>query len=314
MLQIAVFFPDNQQSASAISKHEPTVNPFPYLKPNHYQSFYLRKNDVHNIDITGIDVVLNLCDGAADDDRPGIEVVQYLEKHKIPFTGANSFFYEPTRQVMKAAAINCGIQTPKAMYVHSLQDLKHFSLRFPCIVKHFNSYSSIGLSKKSVVSNIEDLSEQTNAMLTLYGAALIEEYIEGREFTVLVVSIDNQKAMAYDAAEIIFPEDETFKHFELKWLQHTKMKYIKVTDNRLNETLKNASIKIYKHLKGNGYARFDYRMNAKGELYFLELNPNCSVYYPSDNPSSADEILFFSENGHQLFTQTILTFAMQRFD
>ena len=36
----------------------------------------------------GFDVFFNLCDGAADEDRPGIEVVQTLEELGVPFTGA----------------------------------------------------------------------------------------------------------------------------------------------------------------------------------------------------------------------------------
>ena len=51
----------------------------------------------------GYDVYFNLCDGAADEDTPGIEVVQALERHRVPFTGATSTFYEPSREAMKAA-------------------------------------------------------------------------------------------------------------------------------------------------------------------------------------------------------------------
>ena len=40
----------------------------------------------------GFDLFFNLCDGAEDQESPGIEVVQTLEKHKVPFTGANSEF------------------------------------------------------------------------------------------------------------------------------------------------------------------------------------------------------------------------------
>ena len=38
----------------------------------------------------GFDLVFNLCDGAADQSIPGIEVVQTLEAHGVAFTGATS--------------------------------------------------------------------------------------------------------------------------------------------------------------------------------------------------------------------------------
>ena len=51
----------------------------------------------------GFDLYFNLCDGAADQSTPGIEVVQTLEAHGVAFTGATSVFYEPSREAMKAA-------------------------------------------------------------------------------------------------------------------------------------------------------------------------------------------------------------------
>jgi len=47
---------------------------------------------------------------------------------------------------------------------------------------------------------------------------------------------------------------------------------------------------------GVGYRRADFRVNAKGEAYFLEMNGNCGLFYtaPDDDPDklgSADFIL-----------------------
>ena len=47
------------------------------------------------------DVFLNLCDGAWDEARPGIEVVGALQRLELAFTGAGTAFYEPTREAMK---------------------------------------------------------------------------------------------------------------------------------------------------------------------------------------------------------------------
>ena len=42
----------------------------------------------------GFDVFFNLCDGAADQHTPGIEVVHTLERLGVAFTGATSEFYD----------------------------------------------------------------------------------------------------------------------------------------------------------------------------------------------------------------------------
>lgn len=316
-MKIAVLLPEKQNSSSKISSLEPEVNPLPYLKNHDVDMIQLKKNESNDIlvqKLKGYGCYLNLCDGSADDDRAGIEVVRFLELHRLPFTGANSLFYDPTRIEMKHAAICCGVNVPQGFYVNEANSIDLNSIHFPCIVKHPQSYSSIGLTRNSVVANEKSLKEQIEWFVGKFGGALVEEFIEGREFTVLVVSTDKENAVAFDAAEIIFPEGETFKHFDLKWQYHQSMKYVKAEPEKLNNYLKNISIEIYRWMNGNGYARFDYRMNKNGEIYFLELNPNCSVYYPNDNSSSADEILKLHANGHELFTEYILNFAMQRFD
>ena len=59
----------------------------------------------------GFDVFFNLCDGAADEDSPGIEVVRTLERLGVPFTGSNSVFYEPSRLTMKRVCRRLGVES-----------------------------------------------------------------------------------------------------------------------------------------------------------------------------------------------------------
>ena len=71
----------------------------------------------------GYDVYFNLCDGAADQDIPGIEVVETLEEYGVPFTGATSEFYEPTRELMKQACRDQGISTPRYLFAKEDEDV-----------------------------------------------------------------------------------------------------------------------------------------------------------------------------------------------
>lgn len=316
MHKIAVLLVNNSQSNSVISKFEPTVNPLPYLSDFQTDVYSLTKKNAIKIleKIKGkYDVYFNLCDGAEDDDRPGIEVVRFLEDNKLAFTGAGSSFYEPSRFEMKDAAKECNVSVPDTFYVETLNELKNHHFVFPCIVKHPNSYSSIGLTKNSVVHNQLSLINETTKMITSFNGALIETYIPGDEYTVLIVSETKNKSFAFYPAKIIFPYAETFKHFDLKWKYHSSMKYIPCPNLHLAKKLMKISIAIYNKMNGTGYARFDYRVDKNGEIYFIELNPNCSLFYPKENASSADEILSFSMNSMQLFIEKIISFALQRF-
>jgi D-alanine-D-alanine ligase len=46
-------------------------------------------------------------------------------------------------------------------------------LEFPMIVKHFNSYSSIGMTKLSKVTDADGLRTQVARMLADFGGALV---------------------------------------------------------------------------------------------------------------------------------------------
>lgn len=59
-------------------------------------------------------------------------------------------------------------------------------LRFPLIVKPRHGYSSAGLSRKSRVVSREALRARTEQIIARFGGVLIEEFVEGREFTTLV--------------------------------------------------------------------------------------------------------------------------------
>jgi D-alanine-D-alanine ligase len=136
----------------------------------------------------GYDLFFNLCDGAWDEGRPGIDVVLALERLGLPFTGATSEFYEPSREAMKRVCRAWGIDTPGYVIASTELDLERAAdtLRFPLIAKHPSSYASVGLTRESRVETAEALFEQARRMMAEYGSTLIEEFIDGTEATVLV--------------------------------------------------------------------------------------------------------------------------------
>ena len=72
------------------------------------------------------------------------------------------------------------------------------------------------------------------------------------------------------------------------------------------------SAAVFAALNGSGYARLDFRMDASGELYFLEINPQCGVFYPEGSYGSADDILAGDPAGHAGFLSHLLECALRR--
>ena len=87
------------------------------------------------IDENRFDLFFNLCDGAADQDIPGIEIIQKLEQRGVPYAGACSECYEPTRVEMKEACHRLGIATPNYVVASTEEDVERAAreLQFPTL-------------------------------------------------------------------------------------------------------------------------------------------------------------------------------------
>jgi D-alanine-D-alanine ligase len=267
----------------------------------------------------GFDVFFNLCDGAWSEDRPGIEVVQALERLNLAFTGAGSQFYEPTREAMKMACHAVGVKFPAYVAVtvanqEQAADRAASTLRYPMIVKHPNSYASVGMTRESRVTNEKALRREIGRMTHCYGGALVEEFIEGREFTVLAAERHEGELdpWVFTPIEFTFPPGETFKHFNMKWVNFKQMEEHLVQDEALSARLREAGGLTFAALGGTGFGRCDIRMNDAGDIYMLEINPNCEIFCPENEFGSADFILAADPAGHAGFARHLVMCALRR--
>ncbi|MBV8842704.1 MAG: SET domain-containing protein-lysine N-methyltransferase [Bryobacterales bacterium] len=319
-MKIAVLHPSSKESSSPFKDLDPDCDPSRYLPENTCVNFYISKataaRQVGEIARSGFDIAINLCDGSWDEDRPGIDVVQALERLNMAFTGAGSAFYDPSREAMKIACNSVGVDFPAYIMARECSDVEWAAnnLQFPLIIKPPQGYSSIGLTPESRVSDADALRCRTPRVMEAYGSALIEEFIEGREFTVLVADArtDNEDAWALQPVEFVFPKGESFKHFDLKWKHFDRMQTRAVAEEPLASRLRTASALAFAALGGSGYGRCDLRMDAAGKIYLLEINPYCGVFYPEGQFGSADFILANDPAGHRGFLEHLIACGLRR--
>lgn len=266
----------------------------------------------------GFDLYFNLCDGAADQDIPGLEVIETLEAAGVPFTGGTSAFYEPTRQQMKDACRTAGIATPDHRFVRTEADIEQAAecLRFPLFVKHYSSYASVDLSRASRVVTPAGLRRQARKMIRRHGAALVEEFVDGTECTVLVAenADDPARPLTYTPIQYRFPAGECFKHEKLKWVDYDALSSFPVIDPVLAARLRDESARFFLALGGASFARCDIRVDRRGTPHMLEINPNCGVFYPPTDPGSADICLAHDPDGHAGFARNLVRAAFRRHD
>ena len=260
------------------------------------------------------DVYLNLCEGYDDWYYTGLDVVRVLEELNLPFTGSNSRFYNPTREEMQFAAESIGVEFAKGGNVSTVGEAEALAegLRYPLMVKHPNSYGSVGMTRKSRVENVQELRQQVRRLCKRFKSARVEEFIVGREFTTFVVdNPDNlSDPFVYPPAELIMPPGERFLHKYVKWKKYVYLK--QVEDDDLAGRLKEMSRRLYSALGGVGYARCDIRMNEQGELFMLEINPNNGILYEPKDLGQADIMMEYHAAGHDGFLDRIFRSALIR--
>ena len=264
------------------------------------------------------DVFVNLCEGYLDWEVPSIDVIYFLELLQLPFTGPVSRLYDPPKSLMKYVAFCEGVNTPAYVVAAKPEDVQPVpaNLKFPLFVKPAHAGDSLGVDEHSLVHNGEALTEKVKSLLVEYPEVLIEEYIEGREFTVLVAanaSPENTNTV-FKPVEYNFPPGYTFKTYALKTRELHPDANIPCNDPVLDDKLRRAAAAIFKSFNGKGYARLDFRVDAGGEIYFLEINFTCSVFYKDGYEGSADFILKFDGIGQDGFLKHIIEEGIARYN
>lgn len=302
-------------------------NPAPYIKDFEWQMVTLTAPVMEKIrslaETREFDVFLNLCEGYEfedlEDDELGyeaIDVVKALESLHLPFTGADSHCFDPSREEMQAVAEANKISFVKGYQVKSADEAENLvkNLRYPIMVKHPKSYGSTGMTKESRADTLGQVRTQVSRICKEYGAARMEEFIVGKEFNVLVVdnADDLSSPFAYPPAELVFPPDEEFWHVDVKWNYDAPFDFKQVTDQEFISRLHEIAKRFFLAMGVSGYGRCDIRMNENGELFILEINPNGGIMFKPEEYGPADYMILYDQDGYKGFFDRIFASAIKR--
>ncbi|MCX5656927.1 MAG: ATP-grasp domain-containing protein [Candidatus Omnitrophica bacterium] len=224
-----------------------------------------------------VDIVFNIAEGISGRNRES-QVPVILETKNIPFVGSDGLTMGLTldKFLTKKILITERIPTPAFMEIKDVAELNGFKLNFPLIVKPRYEGSSKGISKDSLTRNIKSMKERADWVIKTYKQpALVEEFIRGQEFTILVLG--NKKPEALPPVQIsIRGKTElgdmfyTFGH-----IRSRALKYIcppKISRD-LRKKIEEVAVKAYKALECADFGRVDIRVDEKGTPFVLEINP-----------------------------------------
>ena len=240
-------------------------------------------------------------------------VVSYLELLRVPYTGCNprGLMLARDKALTKKILLFHRLKTPHfQVFPKNKKTRKSKNLQYPLIVKCLTEEASLAIAKASIVHSEEKLIERVQYINQKIGVdAIVEEFIEGREFYVGVMG--NYKVKTLPVWELRFekvdrPEKELYSN-RAKWNnKYRDRKGIKTEHAELDleteKRIKHICKKAYKHLNLNGYARVDLRMNTNGDIYIIEVNPNPNIAKEDEFASSAS---FLGTSYPKLLTQVL---------
>ena len=243
-----------------------------------------RQNIIDFFHNNSVDIVFNIAEGANSRFRES-EVPALLDFLGIPYTGSNSFSLAlALNKAMSKRIFRCeGIPTPEFQVFNSIQAPLNPKLKFPLIVKPNFEGSGKGISSASVVRNKDELYRQIEKTLSGYKQeALVEEFIEGKELTVGVIS--NGKTMVLPILEIDFStckeSGEYFYSWKMKEFQGNKEMGCVPSffcpgrlSDEVTALVKETALKAHKALGCLDMSRTDIRLSQDNVPYVLEVNP-----------------------------------------
>ena len=318
-MKVCVLQPDYSTTGVDYKNYDPPRDLSLLIPESEVHTVFLNKlttyKQLKELSKQGYDIFVNLCEGYLEWEVPSIDVIYSLEILNLPFTGPTTKLYDPPKELMKYLAYCEGVKTPGYSIINELNDVdeavKH--LAFPLFVKPAKAGDSLGVDEHSLVHNKIELQQKCISILDEFGPLLVEEYIAGREFTVLVAAnVDIHSCTVFRPVEYLFPNGREFKTYALKTSELHPDCNVPCNDPVLDKQLRIASEKIFKGFNAVGYARLDFRVNDKNEIFFLEINFTCSVFYKDGYEGSADFILKYDGIGQAGFLQHMISEGIAR--
>lgn len=249
---------DWAQEIGSVSAQNPDLEAIKALRPDGNKKFF--GPNVLEI-CQSADAIFMALHGANGEDG---KIQACFELLGVPYTG--------TDFVSSAMAMDKGI-TKDIFKAHNIPTPKGILLKkgeketekvpYPCIVKATCGGSSVGVT---IARNDAEYEEAKKEAYRYDAEAVIEEYIEGREFSVGV--IDGKALPIIEIAPKV-----GFYDYKNKYQAGSTEEFCPA---RLNEedTLRMQSIaeKVFAALRLKNYARMDFMMSKTGEMYCLEAN------------------------------------------
>jgi len=234
-------------------------------------------------------LIFNLCEGALCKSTFEMHVAALLELYGARFTGNGplTLGLALDKGLTKDILYRRGVPTPGYAVMSAPPEKLEKGLEFPLIVKPLREDASVGIDSNAVVGSISELRERVTQVIERFNQpAIVEEFIDGREFNISVLGNGSSK-LALPPSEILFVDFPEGKPkiccYEAKWVEESPFyrKTVPSCPAKISDALKKelheVALRAYDIMGCRDYARVDMRYDNSGRIKVLEVNPNPDI-------------------------------------
>lgn len=226
------------------------------------------------------DLAFNLCEGIDGVAALESSAIAALELLGVPYTGSSSW---TTALCLRKPLVNqlldrAGLPVPRFGVVPRGGALPS-GIGFPAICKPAAEDASIGIEQRSIVRNVRQLAARVESMHERWSEVLVQRYVDGREVNVGVLG-----ETVLPVSEIDFgamPEGHwRIVSYTSKWVSDSAEDLGALPrcpadlPAELTAELRRLALAAWRAVGGHGYGRVDFRIDAEGRPWILEVNAN----------------------------------------
>ena len=260
------------------------------------------KEFIENLLREPVDLVFNIAEGRGNYRSREAQIPSILEMLSVPYEGSDPQCLAVCldKPLTKMIVSHAGISTPQWRLIADKDELDAVNwrgFRFPAFIKPAYEGSSKGILGGCRVTERKLIKEPVLSLLESYHQpVLVEEFIDGDEITVGIVG--NRPPQIVGIMRVVPRQKAEYFIYSLE----VKRDWERLVDYecpaKLNpvamQSISKAALEIFKVLGCRDISRIDFRVNAEGIPFFLEINP-----LPGLNPHSGDLPIMSGKMGYK---------------